>query len=84
VILGHYPAGTSTRNMEHWIQAYNGGKFQAFNYGYAWDNVAHYGSPFPPVWDLKNIRVPVHLFAGKSDEMADPTDVNTFWDSLKP
>lgn len=35
VIMGHLPAGTSVRNMEHWRQAYEGGKFQAFDYGSA-------------------------------------------------
>lgn len=74
-MVGHNPSGTSVMNMEHWKQAFDHGNFQAFDYGTAQANNAHYGQPSPPVWDLKNIRVPVRLIAGSSDLLADPTDV---------
>lgn len=59
-------------------------KFQAFDYGSAKENDAHYGTPYPPEWDLGKIRQPMRLFAGSSDELADLTDVNYLWDSLNP
>ena len=34
------------------------------------------------MWDLKKIRVPVRLFAGSSDELADVKDVDNLWNSL--
>jgi pimeloyl-ACP methyl ester carboxylesterase len=34
--------------------------------------------------NLENIRVPVRLFAGKADMLADVTDVNHMWSDLKP
>lgn len=35
VLVGHDPAGTSIQNIEHWKQGFDGGKFQAFDYGSA-------------------------------------------------
>jgi gastric triacylglycerol lipase len=40
--------------------------------------------PYPPKFDLANIRVPLRLFAGVSDLLADITDVNYLWESVKP
>jgi lysosomal acid lipase/cholesteryl ester hydrolase len=70
--------------MKHWKQMLDSGKFQAYDYGSARDNEAHYGQAYPPSWDLGQIRVPMRLIAGDSDELADLTDVNFLWDSLKP
>jgi len=44
--------------------------------------MAHYGTPTPPFWNLDRIRVPVRLFAGSSDRLADQTDVQKLWKSL--
>lgn len=82
VIIGHEPSGTSIMNMEHWKQAFDRGHFQAFDYGSVTANNIHYGQPSPPTWNLKNIKVPVRLFAGSTDELADPTDVAWLWESL--
>jgi gastric triacylglycerol lipase len=84
VLVGHDPSGTSVLNMEHWKQAFDRGTFQAFDYGSATENTAHYGQATPPVWNPSNIRVPIRLFAGSSDELADPTDVKKLWDMLTP
>ena len=82
VVVGHDPSGTSVLNMEHWKQLYDSGYFRAFDYGSAALNTAHYGQITPPTWDPKNIRIPIRLFAGSSDELGDPTDVTYFWNSL--
>jgi hypothetical protein len=42
----------------------------------------HYGQTYPPAWDLTKIRVPVRLFAGTSDLLADVTDVDYLWKTL--
>ena len=36
-------------NIEHWKQAYDWGKFQAFDYGSAALKNLHYGQSVPPV-----------------------------------
>lgn len=82
VLVGHDPSGTSVMNMEHWKQSLNHGTFQAYDYGSTRENNAHYGQPYPPIYNLSNIRIPMHLFAGTSDLLADITDVNFLWDSL--
>jgi pimeloyl-ACP methyl ester carboxylesterase len=84
VLVGHDPAGTSIMNMEHWKQSYDKGTFESYDYGSTKENNAHYGQPYPPKFDLGNIRVPMRLFAGVSDLLADITDVNYLWESLKP
>lgn len=67
VLIGHDPSGTSVMNMAHWKQIFDSGKLQAFNYGSSRENTIHYGQPYPPSYDLSEIRVPVRLFAGTSD-----------------
>ena len=84
VLVGHDPSGTSVMNMEHWKQAYDHGTFQAYDYGSTRENNAHYGQPYPPIYNLSNIRIPVRLFAGTSDLLADITDVNYLWENLNP
>lgn len=82
VLVGHAPAGTSVMNMKHWKQGIELGNFQAYDYGSTRENQDHYGQPYPPVYNLANIRVPVRLIAGSSDLLADITDVNFLWASL--
>jgi hypothetical protein len=83
-LVGHDPSGTSVMNMAHWKQVFDNGKFQAYDYGSAKENQAHYGQSSPPEYNLGNIRVPVRLFAGTSDLLADLTDVQFLWKSLNP
>lgn len=33
VLIGHFPAGTSTMNMAHWKQLMDTGRFESFDYG---------------------------------------------------
>lgn len=82
VLVGHDPSGTSVMNMAHWKQILDNKRFQAYDYGSSKANSAHYGQPYPPIWNLNQIRVPMRLFAGSSDLLADLTDVNFLWDSL--
>lgn len=46
--------------------------------------MAHYNQTTPPIWNLNNIRVPMRLFAGTSDLLADVTDVNYMWSKINP
>lgn len=34
--------------------------------------------------DLENIRVKLRLYGGTYDKLADPTDLNAFWNNLSP
>jgi len=73
--LDYTPAGTSVRNMAHWSQMVNSGKFQMYDYGRA-GNIEHYNQATPPQYYLSNlVNPPVALFTGTNDDLADPQDV---------
>ncbi|XP_030631171.1 lysosomal acid lipase/cholesteryl ester hydrolase-like [Chanos chanos] len=74
VYLAHSPAGTSVQNMIHWSQAIKSGKLMAFNYGRR-GNFIHYHQSTPPVYNVKNMKVPTALWSGSEDSLADPKDV---------
>jgi len=75
VFVHHNPAGTSTQNIQHFGQQVNSKQFQAFDYGNALDNQHHYNQPTPPLYYAKNVTVPVYLYWGALDTLADPDDV---------
>lgn len=83
-MIGHDPAGTSIMNMAHWKQMLDSKNFGMYDYGSAKENIVHYGQATPPLFDVTKIRVPVRLFAGSSDLLADVTDVDYLWKTLNP
>jgi pimeloyl-ACP methyl ester carboxylesterase len=81
VFVGHYPAGTSAMNVDYWNQMTLNNNLQMYNYGEE-GNKIHYNSTTPPMIDLGNINIPIHLFSGLYDELADPTDVQRLYNAL--
>lgn len=55
VYFAHYPAGTSRKCLEHFLQIYNAKKFQNFDYGPA-GNTEKYGRSTPPEFPLEHIK----------------------------
>ncbi|KAM9197567.1 gastric triacylglycerol lipase isoform 1-T1 [Dugong dugon] len=76
IYLSHNPAGTSVQNMLHWTQAIRSGKFQAFNWGSPTQNVLHYNQPTPPYYNVTDMHVPIAVWNGGKDFLADPQDVD--------
>jgi len=74
VYVSHTPAGTSVLNMAHWAQAVRKGKFQMYDFGQQ-GNMQRYHQPNPPQYDLSKIQIPVAIFSGGQDALADPQDV---------
>jgi pimeloyl-ACP methyl ester carboxylesterase len=76
VVMNHYPAGTSLKDVIHWAQMVNLKQeaLQKYNYGPE-ANFKAYGQLTPPQYDLTLIRAKVALFAGTADRLADDTDV---------
>eukprot|EP00106_Octopus_bimaculoides_P014318 XP_014781760.1 PREDICTED: gastric triacylglycerol lipase-like [Octopus bimaculoides] len=72
VYLTHSPAGTSTQNMAHFAQ-----------YGTKADNLLHYGHPTPPAYNVSKLQIPVALYSGGRDSLADPKDVSLLAKLLK-
>ncbi|XP_075390032.1 gastric triacylglycerol lipase-like isoform X2 [Tenrec ecaudatus] len=76
VYLSHNPAGTSVQNVLHWSQAVRSGEFQAFDWGSPVQNKMHYNQPTPPFYDVTAMRVPIAVWSGGNDWLADPHDVD--------
>jgi pimeloyl-ACP methyl ester carboxylesterase len=76
--LKYFPATTSVKNMAHWSQGISEGTFSMFDYGKT-GNIEHYNQPTPPQYELSNFptqaEMPMALFAGGEDYLADPKDV---------
>lgn len=72
--LAHYPEGTGWKNLVHYAQIINSGRFQRFDYGVK-ENLKRYGSKTPPEYDLSKIKVKTALYSGDVDKLADPQDV---------
>ncbi|XP_034949217.1 lipase 3-like isoform X2 [Chelonus insularis] len=75
VILGHLPAGSSIKQFFHYGQMMNSKKFQKFNYNDPKKNMEIYGQLEPPEYKLNNTKVPVAIFHGANDLLADSNDV---------
>lgn len=64
VVFGHFPVGSSLKNLEHYQQFItNNGSFCKFDYGKKL-NLIIYKSEKPPKYDLSKITISVHLFVG--------------------
>ena len=76
---------TSVRNMVHWAQLIQSGRFQMYDYGSTEKNEAAYGQGNPPQYDMGKFpsQVPVALVSGGKDLLADPADVQILRDQLK-
>lgn len=75
VVLGHTPAGASTKQIIHFGQLYNSNKFVQFDYG-RFKNKRIYGSRKPPSYNLTAITTPVFLHYADNDWLSTPTDVH--------
>ncbi|MCJ8738428.1 hypothetical protein PDJAM_G00035700 [Pangasius djambal] len=74
VYTTHCPAGTSVQNMVHWAQAIKYKQLMAYDYGKA-GNIAHYNQTFPPLYNVRDMKVPTALWSGGHDTLADPVDM---------
>ncbi|XP_023955273.2 lipase 3-like [Bicyclus anynana] len=82
VVLGHTPAGASTRQMIHFGQLYNSKKFTRFNHGW-FVNKRTYGRFTPPAYNLSAITTPIFLHYGDNDWLSTPDDVNYLLREIK-
>ncbi|XP_012285753.1 lipase 3 isoform X2 [Orussus abietinus] len=81
VILGHSPAGTSTRTVVHYAQEIQSGEFRQFDYGSS-TNKRVYNNTTPPSYDLTKINVPVAIYYADNDWLASVNDVLRFYTKL--
>lgn len=85
VYAGHFPAGTSSRVIAHYCQLVHSDPLPSmYDFGTAAKNRLHYGSDRPPVYNISAFptTLPVALFSGGNDDLADPVDVAALAASL--
>jgi len=77
-IMNYEPNDSSVLNLIQWSQGVATEAFQKMDYGYA-GNMARYGQPTPPPYPLNKFppSLPLALFTGSNDYLADPADVAT-------
>lgn len=81
VIMGHFPAGTSKKNLIHYSQIGLRGPFAKYDYGTV-KNLEKYGSFVPPSYDLKKVTAKVVLVSGLNDMVSTIDDVKLLHDEL--
>jgi len=81
VYVTHATAGASNKNMIHFAQLALSKNFQMFDYGSS-DNILHYNQTTAPLYDVRNVKVPVALYYGEDDWLADQNDVKYLRENL--
>ncbi|XP_029160371.1 lipase 3-like [Nylanderia fulva] len=87
VILGHVPAGASTKQMLHYGQLIRSGarispgRFKLFDHGLVSNKKIH-NSRAPPHYELKEIKVPISLHYSENDWLANVKDVEKLYSEL--
>jgi pimeloyl-ACP methyl ester carboxylesterase len=82
VYMTHYPAGTSLKAINHFIQNFNCKKFCQYDYKKE-ANIFIYKQITPLEYDMRVIRdIPICLIAGVEDKLASIIDVRWLRDEL--
>ena len=80
--MGHLPAGTSYRCLDHYRQLILTNNFKKYDHGLE-KNLEEYEQTTPPVIDLKSFSgVPIALFCGIKDKLAGPHDYEWLMNQL--
>ncbi|KAG5667103.1 hypothetical protein PVAND_015102 [Polypedilum vanderplanki] len=74
ILIKYLAHAVSTKQINHYIQMYQSGKFQQYNYGMK--NKAIYGQSYPPEYELKNVKIPISIYAGKNDMLVAEKDID--------
>ncbi|EDW64195.2 lipase 3 [Drosophila virilis] len=80
-ILGHAPAGASTKQILHFGQMKSLNDFRKYDYG-PFENQLRYKNFLPPKYKLENVNAKVALYYGLNDWLAQPGDVTTLYFKL--
>ena len=84
-IFLYEPGGTSLQNMKHWIQVYTAKRLQKYDYGSKSQNKKHYGTEYPPVYDLSKFNgysIPSLMSTSDADPFANPQDTLEFIENI--
>ncbi|KAG5865621.1 hypothetical protein JTB14_010371 [Gonioctena quinquepunctata] len=76
LMMSHAPAGSSTKQVFHFIQLVKSNEFRQFDLGFD-GNLKKYGSETPPEYDLSQITTPVYIFHSANDFLCAYEDIQT-------
>ncbi|CAH2096569.1 unnamed protein product [Euphydryas editha] len=79
--IKHYPAGTSVKSVYHYLQVGHTNVFKQYDYG-SEENLAHYNSTVPPLYDFSKITMPIAMIVGRNDRLSMIPDVLRLRDQL--
>ena len=74
VFMSNEPSGQSYRTFVYYAQMINDGRYSLYDYG-SRKNKQIYGTAEAPLVPIENLDIPVALFSGDLDHLADPLDV---------
>ncbi|CAH0560005.1 unnamed protein product [Brassicogethes aeneus] len=80
-LMGHTPAGSSTKQLLHYSQEIKSGHFRQYDFGLI-RNKRVYNSFFPPDYRLAQVTAPVYLLYSHNDWLAAEKDVSKLCDKL--
>ncbi|GMR46966.1 hypothetical protein PMAYCL1PPCAC_17161 [Pristionchus mayeri] len=82
LVTAHFPAGTSNKNWEHYMQmARNGTRF--FDYGTN-GNLAAYGTPYPRAYNFSGYSVPSSVYFSSADKLVSNYAIEITFSLLPP
>ncbi|KAG6460444.1 lipase 3-like [Manduca sexta] len=81
VLYGHIPSGAATKQMLHYLQEIDSGKFRKYDYGIL-KNLEVYGTNAPPNYNLSKVTSPIAIFYGDNDWFSNFTDVKILINEL--
>ncbi|KAK8761909.1 hypothetical protein V5799_026824 [Amblyomma americanum] len=83
VYLCHTPAGTSLKNLAHFLQLVKSKKATKFDYGPD-DNLIYYGQEEAPEYKISNVKTDVGIFWSRGDKLVSPANVRELLKDLGP
>ncbi|KAJ8972994.1 hypothetical protein NQ317_002274 [Molorchus minor] len=73
-IVKAYPAGSSLKQLKHFLQSMETDDFRQYDYGLI-GNLLKYKQLISPEYPLENVTVPVAIFNGGNDVLVSPPDI---------
>ena len=81
--MSHFPAGASIKALSHFASIMRQGQFLNYDYGTE-ENMKKYSQATPPPYKLENVKgVPMCLFVGRHDNLADDSDAKWLKETLE-
>ncbi|XP_058444437.1 lipase 1-like [Malaya genurostris] len=75
ILLGHFPAGVSVKQIHHVCQLFRDGIFQQYDYGNPEINLQRYGSTQVPKYNVSRVKAPVRFYYSYGDRVVNYRNV---------